>query len=67
MDNLLKRVHIEESDFCLLNQQFGKILFEPRQFVHLGAAQGGCASWGKNDGIHPFHHVFGEWYFILKA
>lgn len=64
-----KGAHREESDFCLrLTQQFGKILFEPRAtVVHLGAAQGGCRNWGKNDGVHPFHHVFGEWYFIIKG
>lgn len=70
MDNLFEKgAHREESDFCLrLTRQFGKILFAPKAtVVHLGAAQGGCRNWGKNDGVHPFHHVFGEWYFILKG
>jgi glycosyltransferase involved in cell wall biosynthesis len=64
-----KGAHREESDFCLrLTREFGKLFFEPKAtVVHLGAAQGGCRSWGKNDGVHPFHHVFGEWYFILKG
>ena len=64
-----KAAHREESDFCLrLTRKHGLLLFEPQaSVIHLGAAQGGCRSWGKNEGVHPKHHVFGEWYFILKG
>ena len=57
MDDLFEKgAHREESDFCLrLTRQFGKILFEPKAtVVHLGAAQGGCRNWVKNDGVNPF-------------
>lgn len=67
--NFEKGAHREESDFCLrLTSKYGMLLFEPKaSVIHLGAAVGGCRNWGKNDGIHPAHHVFGEWYFILKG
>jgi glycosyltransferase involved in cell wall biosynthesis len=70
MDFLFKKgAHREESDFCLrLTKKYGFFLFEPQaSVIHLGASQGGCRSWGKNDGIYPFHHILGEWYFILKG
>lgn len=64
-----KGAHREESEFCLrYTRKFGPILFEPAaSVIHLGAAKGGSRNWGKNEGIHPKHHVFGEWYFILKG
>jgi len=64
-----KGAHREEGDFCLrLVRKHGLIMFEPlASVIHLGAAKGGCRNWGKNEGIHPKHHVFGEWYFILKG
>jgi len=67
--NYIKGAHREESDFCLrLTKTFGLLLFDPNaSVVHLGATYGGCRQWGKNEGIHPLHHVFGEWYFILKG
>ncbi len=67
--NYEKGAHREESDFCLrLTRKNGLLLFDPRaSIIHLGAANGGCRQWGKNEGLHPDHHVFGEWYFILKG
>lgn len=64
-----KGAHREESDFCLrLTRKHGLLLFEPlASVIHLGAAKGGCRQWGKNEGLHPMHHIFGEWYFILKG
>ncbi|TAJ08644.1 glycosyltransferase [Marinilabiliaceae bacterium JC017] len=64
-----KGAHREESDFCLrLTQKYGPLNFDASATViHLGAAGGGCRNWGKNEGIHPIHHVFGEWYFILRG
>jgi glycosyltransferase involved in cell wall biosynthesis len=67
--NFEKGAHREESDFCLrLTKKYGPLVFDPSaSVIHLGAAKGGCRNWGKNEGIHPVHHVFGEWYFILKG
>lgn len=64
-----KGAHREESDFCLrLTKKYGCLNFDAAaSVIHLGAATGGCRNWGKNEGIHPLHHVFGEWYFILKG
>ncbi len=63
-----KGAHREESDFCLrLTQRYGSLRFDPdASLVHLAASKGGCRNWGMNRGIHPLHHVTGEWYFILK-
>lgn len=67
--NFVKGAHREESDFCLrLTIKYGQLNFDAAATViHLGAAGGGCRNWGKNEGIHPIHHVFGEWYFILRG
>jgi glycosyltransferase involved in cell wall biosynthesis len=67
--NFEKGAHREESDFCLrLTKEYGMLVFDPAaSVVHLGAATGGCRNWGRNEGVHPVHHVFGEWYFILKG
>ncbi len=64
-----KGAHREESDFSLrLVRRFGLCYFDPdASLVHLGEPAGGCRSWGHNSGIHPLHHVCGEWYFILRA
>ena len=64
-----KGAHREESDFCLrLTKKHGLIKFMPEaSVIHLGAKHGGCRNWGKNEGVRPVHHVFGEWYFILKG
>jgi glycosyltransferase involved in cell wall biosynthesis len=64
-----KGAHREESDFALrLVKRFGLLQFDPEaSLVHLGEPDGGCRSWGHNSGIHPLHHVCGEWYFILRA
>ena len=64
-----KGAHREESDFCLrLTQRHGSLLFDPdASLVHLTASKGGCRNWGMNRGLHPLHHVTGEWYFILKS
>ncbi|MBS2212122.1 glycosyltransferase family 2 protein [Carboxylicivirga mesophila] len=70
MDYLFEKgAHREESDFCLrLTKKYGLLNFDAHATViHLGAAGGGCRNWGKNEGIHPIHHVFGEWYFILRG
>lgn len=60
--------HREDSDFTLrLTQRYGLLIFDPEaSLVHLGEPEGGCRSWGSNRGIHPLHHVTGEWYFIAK-
>ncbi|TRX70555.1 glycosyltransferase family 2 protein [Carboxylicivirga sp. M1479] len=67
--NFGKGAHREESDFCLrLTKKYGSLIFDSQAgVIHLGAAAGGCRNWGKNEGIHPIHHVFGEWYFILRG
>jgi glycosyltransferase involved in cell wall biosynthesis len=64
-----KGAHREESDFALrLVKRFGLLHFDPEaSLVHRGEPIGGCRSWGYNSGIHPLHHVCGEWYFILRA
>lgn len=64
-----KGAHREESDFALrLVKRFGLLHFDPEaSLVHLGEPVGGCRSWGHNSGVHPLHHVCGEWYFILRA
>lgn len=63
-----KGAHREDSDFSLrLTTRYGPLVFEPdASLVHLGEEDGGCRSWGANRGLHPIHHVTGEWYFILK-
>lgn len=63
-----KGAHREDSDFCLrLTSRYGPLVFDPAaSLVHLGEEAGGCRSWGMNRGVHPIHHVTGEWYFILK-
>lgn len=69
MDEQYERgAHREDSDFCLrLTSRYGPLVFEPTaSLVHLGEEEGGCRSWGMNRGVHPMHHVTGEWYFILK-
>lgn len=64
-----KGAHREESDFCLrYTAKYGPLVFEPAaSVVHLGVSAGGCRAWGDNRGIHPLHHVTGEWYFLLKG
>jgi len=63
-----KGAHREESDFCLrLTGRFGELIFDPEaSLVHIGENSGGCRTWGSDRGIHPLHHVCGEWYFIRK-
>lgn len=63
-----KGAHREESDFCLrFTEQYGELTFDPEaSVVHLSVGSGGCRSWGINRGIHPLHHITGEWYFLLK-
>lgn len=63
-----KGAHREESDFCLrFTDKYGELVFEPEaSVIHLLAGSGGCRSWGHNRGIHPLHHITGEWYFLLK-
>lgn len=63
-----KGAHREDSDFTLrLVERHGPLVFDPEaSLVHLGEPEGGCRSWGLNQGVHPLHHVVGEWYFILK-
>jgi glycosyltransferase involved in cell wall biosynthesis len=63
-----KGAHREESDFCLrFTQQYGELIFAPEaSVIHLSVGSGGCRSWGINRGIHPLHHITGEWYFLLK-
>lgn len=67
--NYEKGAHREESDFCLrLTKKYGMMIYDPEATViHLGAKSGGCRSWGMNTGIHPLHHIVGEWYFILNG
>jgi len=67
--NFDKGAHREESDFCLrLTRKYGLLKFDPDcSIIHLGATTGGCRSWGMNAGIHPIHHIKGEWYFILNG
>jgi glycosyltransferase involved in cell wall biosynthesis len=67
--NYSKGAHREESDFCLrLTQKYGPMVFDPSaSIIHLGTESGGCRQWGMNRGVHPMHHVVGEWYFILKG
>lgn len=64
-----KGAHREESDFCLrYTAKYGPLVFEPAaSVIHLGASSGGCRTWGSNRGVHPVHHVIGEWYFVLKG
>ena len=64
-----KGAHREESDFCLrYTDRYGPLLFDPEAtLVHLGDQSGGCRTWGINEGVHPRHHVAGEWYFILRG
>lgn len=64
-----KGAHREESDFCLrYTAKFGPLEFDPdASLVHLGEPVGGCRNWGHNSGVHPLHHVTGEWYFILNG
>ena len=69
MDAQFERgAHREESDFCLrFVKEYGHLIFDPEaSVVHLQASSGGCRTWGQNKGIHPPHHIAGEWYFILK-
>lgn len=67
--NFEKGAHREESDFCLrLTDCYGLLAFDPdASLIHFGEPTGGCRNWGMNDGVHPLHHVTGEWYFILKG
>jgi glycosyltransferase involved in cell wall biosynthesis len=64
-----KGAHREESDFCIrYTERFGLLDFDPAAgLVHLQVDSGGCRTWGHNAGVHPPHHVQGEWYFILKG
>lgn len=64
-----KGAHREESDFCMrLFKRHGPLVYDPEaSLIHLGEATGGCRSWGDNSGLHPLHHVCGEWYFILNG
>jgi glycosyltransferase involved in cell wall biosynthesis len=67
--NFIKGAHREESDFCLrLTKKYGPLIYDPEMSViHLGTLSGGCRTWGMNSGIHPLHHISGEWYFILNG
>lgn len=67
--HFVKGAHREESDFCLrYTDEYGLMVFDPdASLVHLGEAVGGCRNWGMNAGVHPVHHVAGEWYFILRG
>lgn len=64
-----KGAHREESDFCLrLTHHYGPLEYDPdASLIHLGEKTGGCRQWGVNAGLHPIHHVVGEWYFIVKG
>ena len=64
-----KGAHREESDFCLrYTDRFGLMVFDPEiTLVHLGERRGGCRAWGVSAGVHPRHHVAGEWYFISRG
>lgn len=69
MDAQFERgAHREESDFCLrFVKKYGSLIFDPEaSVIHLQASAGGCRTWGENKGVHPLHHVVGEWYFIIK-
>lgn len=67
--NFEKGAHREESDFCLrLTKKYGMMIYDPTaSVIHIGAKSGGCRTWGMNTGLHPIHHVKGEWYFILNG
>ncbi|GMU96857.1 glycosyltransferase family 2 protein [Ignavibacterium album] len=67
--NYEKGAHREESDFCLrLTNKYGLMVYDPEaSVIHIGANTGGCRTWGMNTGIHPLHHIIGEWYFILNG
>lgn len=67
--NYEKGAHREESDFCLrLTKKYGMMKFDPTaSVIHIGSKTGGCRTWGMNTGIHPLHHIIGEWYFILNG
>jgi glycosyltransferase involved in cell wall biosynthesis len=67
--NYDRGAHREESDFSLrLTKKYGKLVFDPKaSVIHLGTESGGCRMWGMNIGVHPLHHVKGEWYFILNG
>lgn len=64
-----KAAHREESDFCLrYTDAYGLMIFDPEaSLIHLGELSGGCRNWGMNAGLHPLHHVTGEWYFIMRG
>jgi glycosyltransferase involved in cell wall biosynthesis len=64
-----KGAHREESDFGLrLAKRYGLFQFDPdASLVHIGEPVGGCRTWGHNSGVHPLHHICGEWYFILRG
>jgi len=67
--NFIKGAHREESDFCLrLTHKYGNLVFDPEaSVVHLGVETGGNRSWGSSKGIHKFHNIMGEWYFIFNG
>lgn len=67
--NYIKGAHREESDFCLrLTKKYGAMNFDPDAgLIHIGEPTGGVRSWGYNSGVHPMHHIVGEWYFILNG
>lgn len=67
--NYEKGAHREESDFCLrLTKKYGLMKFDPEaSAIHIGSKTGGCRTWGMNTGIHPLHHIIGEWYFIFNG
>jgi glycosyltransferase involved in cell wall biosynthesis len=67
--HFVKGAHREESDFCLrYTDAYGLMVFDPEaSLIHLGERVGGCRNWGMNEGVHPLHHVAGEWYFILRG
>lgn len=67
--NYIKGAHREESDFCLrLTKKYGLMNFDVEAgIIHIGENTGGVRSWGHNSGIHPIHHIVGEWYFILNG
>jgi glycosyltransferase involved in cell wall biosynthesis len=67
--NYEKGAHREESDFCLrLTKKYGLMKFDPEaSVIHIGSKTGGCRTWGMNTGIHPLHHIIGEWYFIFNG
>ncbi|NPA67867.1 MAG: glycosyltransferase family 2 protein [Chlorobi bacterium] len=67
--NYVKGAHREETDFCLrLTKKYGLMNFDPEaSLIHIGEPTGGVRSWGYNAGVHPMHHITGEWYFILNG